>query len=130
MANLDKAYQEFLTNLKARITSSRYTAARAVNSELILLYWDIGNSILEKQAHDGWGAKVIEHLAQDLKTSFEDMKGFSVRNLKYMRLFADKWRDKQIVQQLAAQLPWAHNMVLLIHLTQLILISSIPIDHS
>lgn len=113
MATLDKAYQDFLSDLKARIISSRYTAARAVNTELVLLYWDIGNSILQKQASEGWGAKVVDRLATDLRLSFQEMKGFSVRNLKYMRLFAETWPEKQIVQTLVAQLTWSHNVALL-----------------
>lgn len=113
MVNVDKSYQAFLSDVKTRIASSRYAAARAVNTELILLYWDIGNSILQKQSSEGWGAKIVDHLARDLKASFEEMKGFSVRNLKYMRLFAETWPEKQIVQTLVAQLTWSHNVALL-----------------
>ena len=117
MANLDKAYQEFLADLKSKISSSRYAAARAVNSELILLYWEIGNSILEKQAAGGWGTGVIDQLSKDLSSSFEDMKGFSPRNLRYMKMFAQKWSDKLILQQVAAKLPWTLNTTLLDKIT-------------
>lgn len=79
----------------------------------MLLYWQIGNDILIRQAQQGWGAKVIERLAQDLRSAFPDMKGFSPRNLKYMRAFAEAWPDAELVQQAAAQLPWGHNLVLL-----------------
>jgi predicted nuclease of restriction endonuclease-like (RecB) superfamily len=113
MSALDKAYQDFLGDLKSRISTSRFAAARAVNSELILLYWDIGNSIREKQASGGWGTGIIDQLSKDLSSSFQDMKGFSPRNLRYMKAFAEKWSDKQILQQLAAKLPWTLNTTLL-----------------
>ena len=89
----------------------------AVNTELIRLYWEIGNEILKRQEELGWGAKVIPQLSKDLMAEFPEMKGFSVRNLKYMRLFAMTWRDKSIVQQLVAQLPWGHNLILLDKIT-------------
>lgn len=108
-----KTYAEFLDDLKRKITSARHQAARTVNQELILLYWDIGKSILEKQESEGWGSKIIENLAKDLKQHFPEMRGFSQRNLKYMRNFAKTWPDHQIVQQLAAQLPWWHNVILM-----------------
>ncbi len=79
----------------------------------MLLYWQIGHDILARQAQQGWGTKMIERLAQDLRAAFPDMKGFSPRNLKYMRAFAQAWPDAQFVQQAVAQLPWGHNLVLL-----------------
>ena len=79
----------------------------------ILLYWSIGRDIRARQRAEGWGAKVITRLAADLRRAFPDMTGISARNLKYMRLFADAWPDRTIVQQVAAQLPWGHNIVLL-----------------
>jgi predicted nuclease of restriction endonuclease-like (RecB) superfamily len=106
-------YAEWLNELKNRIHSAQQRATLAVNRELIMLYWQIGNDILNRQATQGWGAKVIERLASDLRNAFPDMKGFSTRNLKYMRSFAEAWTDKQIVQQAVAQLPWGHNLVLL-----------------
>lgn len=84
-----------------------------MNGVLVLLYWQIGRDILARQAQQGWGAKVIERLAQDRRAAFPDMKGFSPRNLKYMRAFAEAWPDSEFVQQAAAQLPWGHNLVLL-----------------
>lgn len=78
-----------------------------------MLYWQIGRDILARQAEQGWGAKVIERLSQDLRAAFPEMKGFSPRNLKYMRAFAEAWPDEEFVQQAAAQLPWGHNLVLL-----------------
>ena len=113
MANLDKSYQEFLADLKSKIASTRYTAARAVNTEFILLYWDIGNSILQKQGTVGWGKKVIQQLSKDLGGAFPDMKGFSERNLDFMRHFAKLWPDSLITKQLVSKLPWGHNILLL-----------------
>jgi predicted nuclease of restriction endonuclease-like (RecB) superfamily len=83
----------------------------------VLLYWQIGRDILERQSREGWGSKVIERLAQDLRSAFPDMKGFSPRNLKYMRAFAEAWPDAEFVQQAAAQLPWFHLCTLIDKLT-------------
>jgi predicted nuclease of restriction endonuclease-like (RecB) superfamily len=106
-------YTDWLIELKTRIHAAQQRAALAVNRELVLLYWQIGRDILERQAKQGWGAKVIERLAHDLRTAFPDMKGFSPRNLKYMRAFAEAWPDSEFVQQAAAQLPWFHLCTLL-----------------
>jgi len=113
MSKLTKTYAEFLDGLKNKIASARYQAARTVNQELILLYWDIGKSILDKQEQEGWGKKVIQQISKDLAQAFPEMKGFSERNLKYMRRFSGLWPDQLIVQQLVAQLPWGHNTVLM-----------------
>lgn len=106
-------YAEWLTELKMRIHSAQQRAAIAVNRELVLLYWQVGREILARQTEQGWGAKVIEKLSQDLRSAFPEMKGFSPRNLKYMRAFAEAWPDEQFVQQAVARLPWGHNLVLL-----------------
>lgn len=111
--NLTQDYQSFIEDIKTRILSSRYQAARAVNKELILLYHHIGTQILEKQKAQGWGAKVIEHLSKDLKMAFPEMKGFSVTNLKYMKVFAETFETNEISQQSADQLPWYHLVILL-----------------
>ncbi len=109
-------YADWLAELKTRIHTAQQRAALAVNRELVLLYWQIGRDILERQAQQGWGAKVIERLAHDLRTAFPDMKGFSRANLMYMRAFAEAWPDAVIVQQPVGQLPWGHNLVLLTRL--------------
>ena len=106
-------YGPWLSELKARIHAAQQRAARTVNSELVLLYWQIGRGILERQGQEGWGAKVIERLAQDLRNTFPAMKGFSPRKLKYMRAFAQAWPDPDFVQALLAQLPWYHQITLL-----------------
>ena len=110
---LPSDYGPWLAELKTRIHAAQQRAARSVNSELVLLYWQIGRGILERQGREGWGAKVIERLAQDLRNAFPAMKGFSRANLLYMRAFAEAWPDAQIVQQAVGQLPWGHNLVLL-----------------
>ncbi len=109
----DENYSSLLNGLKQRIRSAQIKAAIAVNQELILLYWQIGREILLRQQQEGWGSKIITRLAKDLKREFPDMKGFSQRNLKYMRAFAEAWPDESIVQQAAAQIPWFHNCVLI-----------------
>lgn len=106
-------YAAWLAELKTRIHSAQQRAALAVNRELVLLYWQIGQDILQRQSREGWGAKVIDRLAQDLRSAFPEMKGFSRANLMYMRSFAEAWPDPQIVQQAVGQLPWGHNLVLL-----------------
>jgi predicted nuclease of restriction endonuclease-like (RecB) superfamily len=109
----DKTYQQWLEALEAQIQQAQFRTAVRVNSELILLYWQIGKSILDKQETLGWGAKVVDRLAKDLQKAFPTIKGFSLRNLKYMRAFADAYPDEAIVQQAAAQIPWFHNCILL-----------------
>lgn len=106
-------YTDWLKELKQRIHTAQQRASLAVNRELVLLYWQIGQDILTRQAEQGWGAKVIERLAHDLRTAFPQMKGFSRANLMYMRAFAEAWQDEAIVQQAVGQLPWGHNLVLL-----------------
>jgi len=106
-------YTDWLAELKTRIHTAQQRATLAVNRELVSLYWQIGRDILIRQAEQGWGAKVIERLATDLRAAFPDMKGFSRANLMYMRAFAEAWPEETIVQQAVGQLPWGHNLVLL-----------------
>ncbi|MEY2333277.1 PDDEXK nuclease domain-containing protein [Acidithiobacillus ferrianus] len=109
-------YADWLADIKTRVATARQRAALAANAELIRLYWQIGRDILQRQSAQGWGSKVIERLARDLRAAFPEMKGFSARNLMYMRDFAEAWPDAEIVQQLAAQLPWFHIVVLITRL--------------
>ena len=109
-------YADWLADLKTRIHSAQQRATLAVNRELVGLYWQIGRDILARQADQGWGAKVIDRLAHDLRTAFPEMKGFSRANLMYIRGFAEAWPDAEIVQQTVGQLPWGHNVVLLTRL--------------
>jgi predicted nuclease of restriction endonuclease-like (RecB) superfamily len=106
-------YAELLRDLKRRILAAQLRASLAVNRELVLLYWQIGREILSRQERESWGAKVVDRLSADLKSAFPEMRGFSPRNLKYMRAFAEAWPDEAIVQQLVAQIPWGHNVRLL-----------------
>lgn len=106
-------YLEFFNDLKSRVKASRYKAVRAVNQELVLIYHFIGSEILSRQKNLGWGAKVIDRLSFDLKNEFPEIKGFSTRNLKYMRRFAEDYPNVEFVQQVAAQLPWFHLVNLL-----------------
>ena len=112
-AEMPADYGALLEDLKQRITAERLRVTLAANAAMVLLYWDIGRSILERQEREGWGTKVIDRLSSDLRKAFPDMKGLSPRNLKYMRAFAEDWPDRAIVQQLAAQIPWFHNCLLL-----------------
>lgn len=110
---LPTGYDDFLHNLKERIRSAQVRAALAVNRELVLLYWQIGQQIRERQQRDGWGAKVIEKISKDLQHEFPEIKGFSRSNLMYMRAFAEAYEDEEIVQRSVGQLPWRHNIALL-----------------
>jgi predicted nuclease of restriction endonuclease-like (RecB) superfamily len=111
------SYGQFLADLKGRIQTAQLRASLAVNRELVLLYWQIGRDILDRQERESWGAKVIDRLATDLKRAFPEMKGFSPRNLKYMRAFAEAWREEAIVQAVLAQITWYHNLAILEKLT-------------
>jgi len=112
-APLPRTYERLLEDIKGRVRAAQVRAGLAVNRELVLVYWHIGHRILQAQRREGWGTRVIDRLAEDLGQAFPDMRGFSTRNLKYMRAFAEAWPEEPFVQQLAAQLPWFHNCVLL-----------------
>ncbi len=105
-------YDQVLGELKATVRSARLSAMRKVNTELVGLYWTIGRTILDRRDADGWGAKVIDRLAKDLRREFPAMTGLSSRNLQYMQTFAGAW-PSPIAQQPVAQLPWGHLTVLL-----------------
>lgn len=112
-AGLPDDYADALGEIKRRIKEERLRAVLSVNSTMVLLYWDVGRVILERQERVGWGAKVIDRLAADLREAFPEMRGFSPRNLKYMRAFAAAWPDPVVVQRVVAQLPWRHNIALI-----------------
>jgi predicted nuclease of restriction endonuclease-like (RecB) superfamily len=101
-------YGATLKAIKQRVQRERVHAVLAANSAMVLLYWDIGRLILERQSREGWGAKVIDRLARDLRKSFPEMQSFSSRNLLFMRRFAEEFPDASIVKQLVSQLPWGH----------------------
>jgi predicted nuclease of restriction endonuclease-like (RecB) superfamily len=106
-------YKELLKNIKNQIINSRNNAILAVNKELIILYWNIGNIIIKTQQEEGWGSKFIQRLSKDLREEFPDMKGFSERNLKYMRKLAEEYPNIEFVQQVVAQITWSHNVVIM-----------------
>ena len=110
---LPAGYGSWLAGIKTQIRDARLRTALAINSELIALYWRIGRDILERQERDGWGAKVVDRLAIDLRAEFPESRGFSRANLLYMRAFAEAWPDPAIVQQLVGRLPWGQNTKLL-----------------
>jgi predicted nuclease of restriction endonuclease-like (RecB) superfamily len=117
LSDLPEDYAEILIKIKSRIQQERLRVVMAANSAMILLYWDIGKMILERQEHASWGAKIIDRLAKDLQETFPGMKGFSPRNLKYMRAFSVAWPQREIVQEILAQITWYHNIALLEKLT-------------
>jgi len=111
--SLPDNYEAFVRGLKERIRTAQIKAALAVNKELVMLYWQLGRDILQRQEQEGWGAKVIDQLSKDLKREFPDVKGFSRTNLLYMRAFAEAYPEEQFVQQVVGQIPWGHNVRLL-----------------
>lgn len=106
-------YAGLLAEVRERIRSAQYAALRAVNTELVGLYWDIGRMIVERQEAEGWGKSVVEQLAADLRVEFPGMAGFSRRNVFYMREFYLRYRDLPKVQPLVAQIGWTHNLLIL-----------------
>jgi len=106
-------YLKWLDNLKSRIRTAQIKASLSANAELIELYWDIGKDIFEKQEIKGWGNSIVENLSKDLKLEFPNIKGFSRRNLFYMKKFYSFYKsDFEKVQQLVAQIPWGHNILI------------------
>ena len=112
-SDLPRGYATTLRAIKQRIQRDRLRVILAANAAMVLLYWDLGRMILDRQQHAGWGAKVIDRLAADLREAFPDMQGFSPRNLQYMRAFAAAWPKRAIVQAALAQITWYHNVTLL-----------------
>jgi predicted nuclease of restriction endonuclease-like (RecB) superfamily len=106
-------YPQFLAELKATIRRRQYQALRAVNHELLALYWEIGQAIHRKQEELGWGKAVVETLARDLQTEFPGRNGFSSRNLWNMRDFFREYNDQPKLQPLVAEISWAKNLVIL-----------------
>jgi predicted nuclease of restriction endonuclease-like (RecB) superfamily len=109
-------YAAWLAGIKGEIRTARLRASMAVNAELIGLYWRIGRDILQRQSAQGWGARVVDRLAADLRHEFPALTGFSRANLLYMRAFAEAWPDQAIVQQVVGRLPWGQNIDLLTRL--------------
>lgn len=110
---MPESYASVLEEIKQRIRTERLRVVMAANSAMVMLYWDIGHLILERQEAEGWGAKVIDRLSTDLREAYPDMSGLSPRNLLFMRSFAAAYPEPQIVKQLVSQLPWGHVIRLL-----------------
>jgi len=111
--DLPESYMSWLAEVKSRIRSAQQRAALAVNTEMLRVYWHIGHDILDRQANQGWGVRVVDRLSQDLRSAFPDQGGFSKSNLMNMRSFAEAWPEEAIFQQPVGKLPWSHNIVLL-----------------
>lgn len=107
----DKSYVSLILELKDRVLKAQLRAHRAVNTELIKLYWEIGKSLSDRQQSEKWGSKYLEQVSKDLKSEFPGMKGFSKRNLEYMRKFYSIFYAVEITQQPAAQLGWSCLMI-------------------
>jgi predicted nuclease of restriction endonuclease-like (RecB) superfamily len=106
-------YATLLGEIKQRVRTGQYEALRAVNTALIGLYWDIGKLIIERQAGATWGRAVVEQLAKDLQSEFPGIKGFSARNLWYIRVFYETYAGNPKLQQLVAEIGWSHNIVIM-----------------
>lgn len=109
---ISQEYIQFLEHIKTDILQTQLKAATSITTELTMLYWRIGKHLSEKMAIESWGSKVIDNIAKDLKDSFPHLAGFSLRNLRYMRKFAETYAEVNFAAA-AAKLPWGHNMVLL-----------------
>jgi len=105
-------YAALLSEVKERVRSAQYEALKAVNKELVTLYWDIGKLIAERQNREGWGKSVVERLANDLQNEFPGVKGFSVQNLWYMRQFYLEYCDNEKLQPLVGEISWSKNLVI------------------
>ena len=106
-------YPELLVAVSTQISTGRSRAALAANREMLLSYWTIGRELADRESAEGWGAKVVTRLSADVRSAFPDAKGFSPRNLRYMKSFAQAWPDFPMVQQAVATLPWGHNVLLI-----------------
>lgn len=113
LSEMSDTYLKFIEEVKEEIQKQRISVVLNANSSMICLYWNIGSAILKKQEEEGWGAKVIDRMAKDLKDAFPEMAGFSPRNIKYMRKFAESWPNFEIVQRVVAQIPWRTNISLM-----------------
>lgn len=113
ISEMSDTYLSFIDNIKNEIKKQRLSVVLSANASMICLYWNIGKAILNKQAEEGWGSKVIDRISKDINDAFPDMSGFSPRNIKYMRKFAEVWNNYEIMQRTAAQIPWRSNILLM-----------------
>ncbi len=108
-----ESYGALLREIKERIRSAQYAALRAVNRELIELYWDIGRLIVERQSGETWGRSVVQNLAKDLQLEFPGVAGFSAPNLYKMRQFYEAYRGNEILSPLVIEISWTKNLAIL-----------------
>lgn len=113
MSELTADYVALLTSVKERIRAAQYEALRAVNKELVVMYWDIGKIIAERQEAKGWGTSVVEQLVRDIRIEFPGIGGFSARNLWRMRDFYLTYKDNTKLPPLVAEIGWSHNIIIL-----------------
>jgi predicted nuclease of restriction endonuclease-like (RecB) superfamily len=106
-------YARVLADIKERIRSAQSSALKAVNKELVRLYWDIGRNIVQRQESAGWGKAVVEQLARDLQAEFPGIRGFSIQNLWYMRQFYQEYYSSEKLQPLVGEISWAKNLVIM-----------------
>jgi predicted nuclease of restriction endonuclease-like (RecB) superfamily len=106
-------YTQTLSEIKKRVRAAQYDALKAVNRELIALYWDIGRIIVERQQEESWGKAVVERLGTDLRQEFPGLGGFSARNIWYMRQFHLCYRENEKLQPMVAEIGWTHNLIIL-----------------
>jgi len=100
----NKTYLQFVKEVKQQILQSRYQAAKLVNKELLLLYYNIGNMIFEKVKKEKWGNAIIDNLSKDIQTELPGIRGFSSKNLRNMRLFFEAYEDSEIWQSSTAKI--------------------------
>ena len=113
LSDMPDWYADMLGSIKELIANGRRQVMWTANVQMSMMYYRIGQTIIQRQNSEGWGSKVVDRLSADLKKAFPEMHGFSPRNLKYMRRFAEIWPDETIVQRCVAQLPWRHNICLM-----------------
>lgn len=114
MLTTSAEYKDLIASLTERIRTTQVDVARAVNRELVMLYWSIGREILDRQGEADWGDDVIGYIATDLAAVFAGQKrGLSRRNLFYMRRFAAMWPEPEKVQSVIARIGWTHHIQLL-----------------
>jgi predicted nuclease of restriction endonuclease-like (RecB) superfamily len=102
-------YPELLASVSSQVYSGRSRAIVAANREMLLSYWAIGNELANRESAQGWGSKVVTRLSADVRSAFPEARGFSPRNLRYMKSFAEAWPEFPMLQQAVATLPWGHN---------------------
>ncbi|GAB3253901.1 hypothetical protein GCM10027562_14930 [Arthrobacter pigmenti] len=104
-ASMPEWYPELLESVSSRVAKGRSKAITAVNQELVATYWAIGQDLIERESLEGWGSKVVTRLSADVRERFPDARGFSPRNLRYMKSFAAAWPEFPMLQAPLATLP-------------------------